>query len=461
MTQATQRPVAPGARTLEAYLERVVAVQRVPGACVALEVGDAAYALTAGRSAVDDSAPLPFHTRFEIGCIVKTLLAAVALELCNEGTIALDAPIGRLLPELERSRKGARIEVRHLMSHTTGYAGIGMLDRDDVAIGWEELVERVRAAPQLFEPGTVYNYDQTAGVLLAGIIEKATGRASASVVEERILAPLGDAALQDEASSPAAVGHVLDAATRSFVRSAAGELPVPWRASMSDRTLSVRAMTALARLLMTGESPVSGRRVLSSFTVERLARRVVDLPAIVGGAQSRCLPVGSGLGLATFRHGMHGHDGTGRGQVLGFRFSRRHGVALAVGVNAQASWVRRRLVEAVLAELGFAPPAQPGSIPLSVELDRLPGRYAGLAGREVAVTLEGGEIGIALQAPGRRPARLATGTVDPDGCLSIRAGPMMAGVAFFEDPSSGDPCLMLGVHALKKLADDARVARAG
>src|SRR5690606_39778306 len=78
--------------------------------------------------------------------------------------------------ELRGTIHGATVRIAHLLSHTSGYRGTHLLDPAMRELDWTGLIALLRAAPQLFPPGTVFSYEHTEAVLLGRILERATGR---------------------------------------------------------------------------------------------------------------------------------------------------------------------------------------------------------------------------------------------------------------------------------------------
>jgi CubicO group peptidase (beta-lactamase class C family) len=113
------------------------------------------------------------ETPFFIGSLAKQFTAAAVLRLVADGKLSLSDSLGAFFPDAPDNKRG--ITVRQLLSHTSGLpylpsAGLfGRGTRDSVMR--EMLTERV-----LFEPGSRYEYSTPGYVLLAGIIERASGQ---------------------------------------------------------------------------------------------------------------------------------------------------------------------------------------------------------------------------------------------------------------------------------------------
>lgn len=115
---------------------------------------------------------LTVETPFFIGSLAKQFTAAAVLRLVADGKLALDDSLGRFFPHAPADKRA--ITVRHLLTHTAGLpylpsAGLfGSGSRDSV-------MREMLAEPLLFEPGTRYEYSTPGYILLAGVIERASG----------------------------------------------------------------------------------------------------------------------------------------------------------------------------------------------------------------------------------------------------------------------------------------------
>jgi D-alanyl-D-alanine carboxypeptidase len=134
--------------------------------------------------------------RHRVGSINKTFVATTLLQLAGEGRLALEAPIGRYLPDFPVDG----VTVRMLLNHT---GGIG--DYDTVLFQTGEDVERNRnttydprelariglAQPRSGAPGERFAYANTNYILAGLILETITGRPAAEEITRRIIRPLG------------------------------------------------------------------------------------------------------------------------------------------------------------------------------------------------------------------------------------------------------------------------------
>ncbi|MBX7159451.1 MAG: beta-lactamase family protein [Acidimicrobiia bacterium] len=114
-------------------------------------------------------------------------LTAVAIGILWErGAIALDDLVRTYIPEFGAGKEAATI--RHVLTHRGGFpfADFGQTG------SWDELVERVMAAPANTPPGSAAMYHATAGwVVLGELVRRVDGRRIDQFVREEICEPLG------------------------------------------------------------------------------------------------------------------------------------------------------------------------------------------------------------------------------------------------------------------------------
>ncbi|MFF0635390.1 serine hydrolase domain-containing protein [Nocardia sp. NPDC004151] len=156
---------------------------------------------TSGTADLATSDPVPSDGYFRMASTAKTLVATVVLQLTSKGSLTLDDTLERWLPDVVRGNgnDGARITLRQLLQHTSGI-------HDDLP-GYTtpaeyyqqrhdtytpaQLIARAMAHAPDFAPGSSWQYSNTGYILLAEIIQRATGRPAHTEIENRIVTPLG------------------------------------------------------------------------------------------------------------------------------------------------------------------------------------------------------------------------------------------------------------------------------
>jgi CubicO group peptidase (beta-lactamase class C family) len=216
-----------GLERLRAVAEQHVADTRVPGVVALVARGeqvhvDALGSLTiGGRPAARDSI-------FRIASTTKPVTAAATLAVVAEGSIGLDDPVDRLLPELAEPRVLRRMDgplddtvpairaitTRDLLTFTFGFGMV--MEMFSSATPWpvvaaaeEELhlstigppdrgvqpdpdtwIARLGSLPLLAQPGERWLYN-TGSAVLGVLLERATAQPFAEVLATRVFEPLG------------------------------------------------------------------------------------------------------------------------------------------------------------------------------------------------------------------------------------------------------------------------------
>lgn len=216
---------------VQSLLDKYVAYRRYAGVAAALSYGGAPVAfLTAGTLAFDSRVRITPDSLFRIYSLTKPVTGIAAMLLVEDGRIALDQPVGEVLPELQlmrvavdpkrslQSRPATRqMTMRQLITHTSGMSNWQpFLGNNPISVAYRErgltpgsygarqqipgrapqvrglqaLVEGVAGIPLIAEPGTAWNYSIGFDVMGA-VIERVTGRGFDAFMSERLFEPLG------------------------------------------------------------------------------------------------------------------------------------------------------------------------------------------------------------------------------------------------------------------------------
>jgi D-alanyl-D-alanine carboxypeptidase len=182
----------PAVESVEDQLRAIVATG-VPGA-VAVAVGPGGRVeAAAGLADLRTGEALTVDHRFRIGSVTKIFVAALVLELVEEGLLDLD---GDAAPFAEG------ITIRQLLNHTSGLPDfiddpVAFFEpyRRDLAHRWElearDELRLVMERPRLFPPGEGWSYHGSNYIVLRLLVEEATGMTLRDALRQRILAPLG------------------------------------------------------------------------------------------------------------------------------------------------------------------------------------------------------------------------------------------------------------------------------
>lgn len=188
---------------VQGALDSLRTTARFPGVTLGLVLPNGtAIGAASGFSDTARKVPMRPEDRMLQGSVGKTYVAAIALQLVQEGKLALDDPISKYLgaePWFTRLPNHAAITVRQLMSHTSGLvrwefdsAATAVMRAQPFKV-WTP-VERLTYLfdkPAPFAAGAGWEYSDTNFIVLGMIIETLTGHAYDDELRARLLGPLG------------------------------------------------------------------------------------------------------------------------------------------------------------------------------------------------------------------------------------------------------------------------------
>ena len=446
---------------LQEFLARVRSETGIPGLGAAISVEGVRVQAAAGTLVAGGTEPLTQEAEFHLGCITKILGAVVVLDLAAKQQLDLSCPIGVYLPELASTVHGESVSLSHLLSHTSGYRGTNIFEKETRALDWNSFVAYLHEAPQDFAPGTVYNYEHTEAVVAGEILLRVTGKSCFELIDALLLAPLGVSLgrLNTQRATERQAGqHVPDARTQTIRRVSwqdiFGESQTDfadfWRASFSTSSIMLSDLLTVAEHLM-GQRDLLGSNasILSPLALHQLQRPVIKLPPMVGGPLAELKPVSFGHGAALWRDGFYGIGGTTYGQCQGFRFDPSIGAAVAVGVNVMHPFLRDLVSGRICEALRGTRTSGPNECIREFELPELVGEYRGSGRNRVVASLEDGRLVCVIESGATGTKVLAELVADPDHGLRLSSRAPYLSLGFFRE--AGNVGLMVGANAYKRV----------
>jgi CubicO group peptidase (beta-lactamase class C family) len=167
--------------------------------------------------------PNSTRTRYAAASLTKPITEIVTMRLADAGKLRLDDPIARWLPAFPH---GAEITVRQLVDHTSGIPHRVTEDADEMEPHTAaEMVAFAARKPLLFAPGSRKAYSSAGYSVLARVLELASGRSYADLVEGEVFRPA-------KAELSTAVGdarHLIPQRAQGYLRDARGPIRAPVR----------------------------------------------------------------------------------------------------------------------------------------------------------------------------------------------------------------------------------------
>lgn len=324
----------PTQQTLRAALEPHVAAGEAPGLVALAARGDTVAVVALGTTAVGGERPMQRDAIFRIASMTKAVTAVAALMLAEDGKLALDEPVERLLPELANRRVLRRpdaalddtvparrpITVEDLLTFRCGLGivfgspeqfpilravaernlmGFGPPD-PRVDYGPDEFMRRLAELPLMSQPGDAWLYSAGSNIL-GVLIERAAGQPLADVFATRIFEPLGmpDTGFftRTPARLPVSYWSLGGQTVWDDPANSAYAAPPPFPAGDAGLVSTVDDFLAFSRFLMSG-GLAGDRRLLSQAAIAAVTRDHLTAAQRAGGEPILTKDHGWGYGVA-------------------------------------------------------------------------------------------------------------------------------------------------------------------
>ena len=385
----------------QGVLDAAVKAGRVPGAVVAIGVGDGpTLFVAAGRIGEAPTArPAGPDSLWRVYSMTKPITAAAAMILIEEGKLKLDEPVATYLPAFARmrvltdpehglaSRPATRpITIRHLLTHTAGL-GYSIMPPPVLARDYERrgilpaaldarteaqaravrpptllaFADKVAAEPLIAEPGTTWSYSIGLDVMGA-VIEKVSGVPFDRFVTTRIFAPLGMRSSFWTVPA-AAAGRLADneatvAGNRAVVDPGATSIwlkPPTFPYGGAGLVMSARDYDTFLHMLQDGGA-LNGARILKPGTVALMTSNLLPAGVVFPGAVNG---TGPAAGRAAPPAGLSGFGAGGSVYVAdglgGYPGAGTYGWGGAAGTTAFIDPKRRTRITVMLNLMGGVP----------------------------------------------------------------------------------------------------------
>jgi D-alanyl-D-alanine carboxypeptidase len=190
----------PGGGSTGALSEAIDHLMAAPGG----PVGVIAVVDRKGRMTVDSqgtselgmSTPITLQDHMRLASVSKAFSGAVALALVSQGTLHLTDTVGQWLPTLPGPWH--KVTLAELLQHTSGIQDFSQTDAFKTAITADPQVAPPPATllgyaqPELeFTPGSTYEYSNSDNIVVALMVEAATGQSYQEELASQVTQPLG------------------------------------------------------------------------------------------------------------------------------------------------------------------------------------------------------------------------------------------------------------------------------
>jgi CubicO group peptidase (beta-lactamase class C family) len=162
------------------------------GASVAVTLdGEMVVDIWGGWADEAKTTPWQKDTITNVWSTTKTMTALSALVLASRGELDVFAPVAKYWPEFAANGK-ERIEVRHLLSHTSGVSGWEQPVTIEDIYDWEKSTAMLARQAPWWEPGTASGYHAlNQGHLVGEVIRRITGKRLGEFFRDEVARSLG------------------------------------------------------------------------------------------------------------------------------------------------------------------------------------------------------------------------------------------------------------------------------
>jgi serine beta-lactamase-like protein LACTB len=192
---ASEPRYADAIKQLDALIGREVADKSLPALSVAL-VDDQTVVWTKGYGFADPEAKKPAtpDTVYRVGSVSKLLTALAVMQLVENGTLDLDAPVTKYLPDFKPANSfGKVVTVRHLLADQSGLVCEPPAGNyfDPAAPSLAATVASLNKTTLVYEPGSHVKHSNAAFATAGLLVEVTQKRPFAQYVSEKLLTPAG------------------------------------------------------------------------------------------------------------------------------------------------------------------------------------------------------------------------------------------------------------------------------
>jgi len=177
-----------------AYLKRMADAEIFSGVVLIARDGKPVFAQAYGYANHEKKIPNTVETPFQIGSLNKLFTGLAIGQLVEQGKLSYDDPLSKFIPDFPDPESAKRIQIKHLLSHTSGLAREGT-PIDSSAIDHpttvKAMIDAFERKPLAFAPGTKMSYSNMGFVLLGRVIEIATGQDYYDYVQKHVFAAGG------------------------------------------------------------------------------------------------------------------------------------------------------------------------------------------------------------------------------------------------------------------------------
>tara|TARA_R110002051_G_scaffold269806_1_gene330042 strand:- start:5223 stop:6455 length:1233 start_codon:yes stop_codon:yes gene_type:complete len=176
------------------YFNKAIISGDIVGAGVSIVSGDSVVLSDGyGKRSFNGSEPVNGETLFRLGSISKGFTGVLAANLEHEGKLRLNDKVADYLPNFHfgNQQNTQKIEVVHLLSHTTGTPYHSYTDLVEAGYSMSIISEKFDKINPIAVPGAQYSYQNAMFSVSQEVMLKATGKDIQTLLTDKFFTPLG------------------------------------------------------------------------------------------------------------------------------------------------------------------------------------------------------------------------------------------------------------------------------
>jgi beta-lactamase class C len=175
------------------YFKEKMLNKHIPGAAICIIKDDKIVHLKGyGIKDITTSDSVGIHTVFRLGSVSKSIAAALTGILVEDSLINWDNTVKSYLPDFRLKTEASTntLNVKHLLSHTTGLIRHSYTNYIEDGKSLEEMIPELSKVDLIGSTGSVYSYQNLAFSIIDPIIETSAGMDYETTLEEKMFKPL-------------------------------------------------------------------------------------------------------------------------------------------------------------------------------------------------------------------------------------------------------------------------------
>ncbi|GJM18585.1 MAG: hypothetical protein DHS20C14_07980 [Phycisphaeraceae bacterium] len=180
---------------VDALIDRMTEADMFSGTVAISKDGEVVYTRAAGLASRRFDVPNRMDTKFNMGSMNKMFTAVAIATLEEQGKLSYDDTVGAHLPDYPNEDVRDRVQIRHLLSHTSGMGSHFTEEfMNSSKVTYRSIDDYITLFVDdelAFDPGTRWAYSNAGFYLLGKIVEAASGTSYYDYVRESLCGPAG------------------------------------------------------------------------------------------------------------------------------------------------------------------------------------------------------------------------------------------------------------------------------